>query len=159
MTPAELRTLREGLGLTLADVATLGSVQLRTAQRWEEGVSAVPKEVAQALRSLDSVVERALREAVAQVARCDPPPAQVALLRYRSDDDLARADPVMAERFQPAPAKVHGMMIGRLSRALQADGIEVRIVGFDRETYAAWRRREKLPDRSDTRAAWAAVQV
>lgn len=37
MKPAELKTIRESLGLTIRDIAAIGNVSPRTVQNWENG--------------------------------------------------------------------------------------------------------------------------
>ena len=54
MTPAELRMVRESLGLTGEDLARHLGVALRTVRRWEHGQSPIPDGVQAELQTLES---------------------------------------------------------------------------------------------------------
>ena len=53
MTPAELKTIRESLGLTVQWLADRAGVKLRTVQYWESGRSGVPADVSELLLRID----------------------------------------------------------------------------------------------------------
>lgn len=156
MTNAELKTLRESLGLPLQWVADQAHVRLRTAQYWEQGRNPVPGDVAQMMRRVDAHLWDIVAQAVAQVkAAADEAgslPGQIDLVRYRTDADLWRYQP----DFAPLPATCHGMMLSRVIHALEPLHVAIRIVYMQPETYESW-----LDDRADSaemRAQWAAEQ-
>ena len=165
MTGAELQTLREACGLTREDLATLAGVQARTVKHWENGHAAgVPADVADVVRKLDASLSAACNEGLqviaAQAARKTwRAPADVALIRYASADDLARYRSDMAG----LPAGVHGALVARLRLLVPtlpgfAD-VAVRVVWMWSDDYEAWRQAGAMPDSEENRAGWAALQV
>lgn len=154
MTPAELKTMREFLGLTLGWVADRAGVALRTAQYWESGRQRVPADVAQMLTDLDGLVDaiiQPLAQSVTSLAPADRP-AQIVLLRYRTDADLWDFRPDMAG----LPASFHAAMLSRLQRLLWAAGVKTGIQYMEPVQYFDW-----LDGRADTessRAEWAGLR-
>ena len=154
MTPAEFKSIREGLGLTaqaLADI--LGLKHLRTVQRWDSGERAVPADVAATMQRLDANVEKMVAGAISTYGRM--PGADVVLLRYRGDDDMAQFDARSLKALHSSA--VHAAAVERTRQALTRTGVNVRIVYMDPEAYTEW-----LSDRSDgpaRRAQWAALSL
>jgi hypothetical protein len=154
MTPAEFKTIRESLGLTAQWIADQAYVQLRTAQYWEAGRTAVPADVANMLHGIDKKLEATVAQAVARIdelTKHHGAPAKITLLRYRSNADLWRFRPDM----QPLPATTHAAMLSRLSRVLWSRNIPFVIEFMGPDEYLTW-----LAGRTDTeveRAAWAAT--
>lgn len=156
MTGAELRTLRDSLGLSAEQVAGMAGVKGRTVQRWEVDDWPVPQDVAELLQRLDALLERAVLGAVdglqaAQEGRGAP--QEVLLLRYRSAEDLARYRPDMAE----LPPAVHGALVDRVRLAFARLGVGSRIVWMDAAAYEAWRGKRR--DSEALRSQWAAEQI
>lgn len=54
MTPAELKTLRESLGLPVQWLAERANVQRRSVEYWEAGRSKVPDDVAELMLQIDA---------------------------------------------------------------------------------------------------------
>lgn len=164
LTPAEIKTLRESLGLSAQALgARLGGVADRTIRRWESGQSTpATGDVADELHRLDAAVERLVQQTLEQVdalAEREGAPQQVVLLRYASDADLARHQPGLAAAFGEGAAGLHAVALDRIRVALARRGCQVRLVWFDPAAYASWRRREHRPDHAASRAAWAGQQV
>ncbi len=152
MTPAELKTLRESLGLSAQWVADQSGVRLRTVQYWEAGRMPVPEDVAALLSRIDAQYERAVSEALAAINEAPEKPAEVVLVRYRSDADLWRFRPDM----EPLPASSHAALLSRLRRALWTAGVPSVIEYMEPDEYLAWLGKRK--DTDAMRAAWAAAQ-
>lgn len=159
MTPAEFKTLRERLGLSGETLGTLlpRSVIDRTVRRWESGaITPIPNDACEFLRALDERAEQQVRQTQAFVAAARAEQGQAAegitLLRYADLNELRAVDVDTAH----LGLGFHAALIGRVREALEREGVPVRIVFFDAAAYAAWRRAERLPDLSSTRAAWAA---
>lgn len=157
MTGAELRTLRDSLGLSADQLAQMLGNRDRTIRRWESGEWPVPDDAAEVLQRLDAQVERAVQGAVDALQdakrRTRKPPADAVLVRYRTDRDLAYYRPDMAAW----PLCVHGALIDRVRLAFSRLGVTTRIVWMDDEAYSDW-----LAGRIDSeplRAAWAAEQI
>lgn len=90
---ANLRALREEVGISQADLADLAGVAVSTAKRWERGVYAVPADVFDALASLRRWVEAQAAAHVAQASalaeELGPGLGRVRLTYYRTPDELA----------------------------------------------------------------------
>lgn len=160
LTGAELQTLREACCLTREELGELAGVAARTVKHWENGRAGVPADVAALAHRLDATIQQAADNGARVVAQAraqhgGTAPADVVLMRYRSDDDLATYRPDMAGQ----PASVHGAMVQRLTATLRATGQPVRIVWMDQDDYEAWRAAHSLADLESTRATWAADQV
>jgi transcriptional regulator with XRE-family HTH domain len=163
VTPAEVRTYREGLGLSARALADrLGLAEERTVRRWEDGSRRVPEGVADELRRLDALVERMVTIGL-WTWKDAAPGTEVALLRYRTADgrsgderdDLAERDPAAARDL--GGADVHGAAVRRLAEAIRREGGTCRIVWFDADAYDAWRGPRR--DTAALRAAWAALRA
>ena len=106
MTPAELKTMRESLGLPVQWLAERANVQRRTVEYWEAGRSKVPNDVSDLLLQIDTQFAEATRQALAavgeQTAVQGHPPETVRLYRYRDDAELWQARPDL--RGLPATA-------------------------------------------------------
>ena len=159
MTGAELDTLRRACGWEREDLADLCQVQTRTIKHWQNGRATVPEPVARFVRAqalwLQELTARTMREYadVLELAKSSSAgePLEVVLLRYKDAADLAGAD--AAEALTPA---THAALTLRIMLALQAQGVEVRIVWFDALAFGEWAYREGVSDTSASRAAWAA---
>ena len=127
MTSAELKTLRESLGLPVQWLAERANVQRRTVEYWEAGRSKVPDDVAELLLKLDAQFAEATRQALAvvdeQTAKQGQPPETVRLYRYRDDAALWEARPDMRD----LPVTAHAALLARVRIALQDRGQSVAI--------------------------------
>lgn len=75
LTPAEVRALREGLGVTAEWIAEHLGIQTRTVKRWEAGANAIKPFAVEALLSLESQAADQVAEHVATLrADADLPP-------------------------------------------------------------------------------------
>lgn len=157
MTGAELRTLREGLGLSPDDLGALADVQGRTIKHWESGRAGVPDDVAALVLEWDARFTNAAREALAVPKPGGwGPDDELVLLRYLNTEDLHFYRPDM----RALPHTAHGALLSRVRLALSALGVSVRVVYLQPEAYNAWRKATGNPaDTEATRAAWASLQV
>lgn len=158
MTAAEFRTLRDALGLSVDVCCRLFGVADRTIRRWDSGRLPVPDPVAHQLLEVDadfdSAAAGAVRKALDEVARRGEAPADITIVRYRSDEDLARYRPDMRQLGTQA----HGALVDRLVRALRAADLpQPRLVWMDPASYEAWR--GTRPDHENLRAKWAGSQL
>lgn len=153
MTPAELKTIRENLGLTVQWLAENAKVSHRSATYWEAGKGKVPDDVAALLESVAAKIQTAADEAIKQVnniAIAQGLPDEIVLLRYKTDADLHKYRP----DFIGLPVTCHAALLGIISRELRLMGIKASIAYFDEAAYLAW-----LSGRADNegeRAAWGA---
>ncbi len=127
MTPAELKTIRESLGLPVQWLAERAGVQRRSVEYWEAGRSNVPADVEALLLKLDAQLAEATRQALAvvdeQTAAQGHPPETVRLHRYRDDAALWQARPDM----HGLPVTAHAALLARVRAALMARGQPVVI--------------------------------
>ncbi|MGN8245219.1 helix-turn-helix domain-containing protein [Cellulomonas soli] len=104
MSPAELRVVREYLGLTGEALAAYLGVSSRTVRHWEAGQFAVPDGVRLELEQLEEITARAVDDAVAQLLDVPEP----TVLVYRSDEEYRAAQPDTR-----LPASWHRAVIAR----------------------------------------------
>jgi transcriptional regulator with XRE-family HTH domain len=157
MTPAELKTIREAVGLSVPDLAALAGVQERSVRYWESGRSAVPDDVASIVTRLDQQLAGTTRQLVDLVreqiqAMGGQAPADIVLLRYRENADLWRFRPDM----KPFPTATHGALLARCRAGLADLHVKTRIVYMEPDAYNQW-----LAGREDgdaLRSEWAALQ-
>ena len=127
MTSAELKTLRESLGLPVQWLSERANVQRRSVEYWEAGRSRVPADVAELLLQIDAQFAEATRQALAvvdeQTAKQGRPPKTVRLYRYRDDAALWEARPDM----RGLPVTAHAALLARVRIALQDRGQSVAI--------------------------------
>ncbi len=156
MTPAELKTMREAVGLSVPDLAALAGVQDRSVRYWESGRNAVPADVAAMVEGLDARLDGLTGQLVAVVrdliSRRGSAPEEITLLRYRENADLWHFRPDL----KPYPATTHGALLARCRAALADLHVKTRIVYMEPQAYAQW-----LTGRADSetaRSEWAALQ-
>lgn len=126
MTSAELKTLREALGLPVTWVAEHTNVQRRTVEYWESGRISVPQHVATLLIDLDKRFDDAAEQAlsVSEAARKEHgQPESIDLKRYRTDEALWAARPDMLG----LPVTAHAALLDRCRRVLLAAGFSVTL--------------------------------
>lgn len=127
MTPAELKTIRESLGLPVQWLADRAGVQRRSVEYWEAGRSNVPADVAELLLKLEAQFAEATRQALdvvdEQALKQGHPPETVRLYRYRDDAALWAARPDM----RGLPVTAHASLLARVRMALLARGHAVVI--------------------------------
>lgn len=149
MSPAELKTLREACGLSVADLAAMAQVQERTARYWESGSrGAVPADVCDLVREVDSRIERAAQDLAAGVSSGELAPC---LVRFRENAELWYFRP----EFRPLPAAAWGAVLWRCQTTLQARGLACSIHYMDAAAYARWR--GNRPDSEALRCEWASM--
>ena len=129
MTPAELKTMRESLCLTVEWLAAQADVRGRTIRHWESGRNRVPDDVAQMVTGIESQSRAMVAAALRQVddARAQLPAGGklggVDLRRYASDEELWGRHP----EFRPLPVTWHASVLARIARELEARGVEAVI--------------------------------
>jgi DNA-binding XRE family transcriptional regulator len=115
MTAAELRVVREYLGLTGDALAAHLGVSSRTLRHWEAGVYAIPDGVREEIEDLEEVTARAVDDAVAQLMDVPDPVAVV----YRTDDEYHHAHPEIT-----LPASWQRAVVARAAERVPGLGID-----------------------------------
>lgn len=130
MTPAELKTYREALGLPVSWVAEAAGVQRRTVEYWESGKSPVPQDVSEMIIELELLqknsAEQALRVALEQ-RELRGQPGKVTLKRYRHDAALWDGRPDM----KGFPVTFHAQILVKARLALIQAGFDVELIYAD----------------------------
>lgn len=85
LTPAELRTAREQLGLTGDHLAKMLGVNPRTLRSWEQGRDPIPGRIRPEIAELKEETAKAVTEAVASLGEDD------VLITYRDDEEYRAA--------------------------------------------------------------------
>lgn len=107
MTPAELRVVREYLGLSPEWLASHLAVSARTVRHWEAGKYAIPDGVRLAVEELEETTGRYVGAVVDQLMDLPDP----AVVTYRTDDEYRAADP-----DSPFPASWHRAAVARVAQ-------------------------------------------
>lgn len=155
MTSAELKTMREAVGLTVPELAALADVQERTVRYWESGRNQVPEDVTDLVSRIDAMLNSLVAQTVDLVRskiKAHGKPIGITLLRYRENADLWRFRP----DFKPLPTTTHGALLARTRAALADLHVETRIVYMESSAYSTWL--DGKPDTESTRSIWAAQQ-
>lgn len=157
MTPAELKTIREAIGLTVPDLAAIAGVQERTVRYWESGRSAVPDDVAAQVEAIDhrltDMAAAALRQVREATAEHGAAPQSIVLVRYRENADLWHYHP----GFRPLPVTTHAALLARTRAALADLHVRMVIQYLNPAEYSQWL--AGRPDSEAMRSAWAAEQI
>lgn len=112
MSDAELRVLRESLGLTGDWLAAHLGVSPRTVRHWEQGKYTVPRGVAKTLRGLEEETAALVKETAAELLeeyKTNPEPPQMVV--YRTDEDYLASDPEPVRT-----ASWHRAMVARIAQ-------------------------------------------
>lgn len=122
MTSAELKTMRESLGLSQQWLADKAGVRLRTIQRWEAGDQAVPEDVAaivHEMRQRQAKDVASMCEFVRKLFKCPP----LRLQRFRTDEELH----AKKRSWKDLSAAYHASVLLRVQEVLEAEGKKVVI--------------------------------
>lgn len=156
MTPADLKTLREAIGLTVPDLASLAGVQERTVRYWEAGKNKPPQDVQDMVLSIDARLNALVDQIVLlvkdMISSQGSAPESITLLRYRENADLWHFRP----DFRPLPTTTHGSLLARCRAALADLHVATRIVYMDSQAYGQWL--NGRVDSESARSEWAAQQ-
>jgi len=106
MPPAEIRSAREHLGLSHAELAAILAIDERSVRRWEVGTQPIHDGNARALRRIVDITASTVRRHVIEL-RGRPQPI---LVTYRSDEDMWTDHPT----FAPFPARWHRIIAARV---------------------------------------------
>lgn len=155
MNGAELKTIRESLGISAQWLANQSGVKLRSVQYWESGRSPVPDDVSGMVTRIDQMLDESVNRYIDHVQSMPSPPKMIALVRYRNDSDLwsFRTD------MKPLPATCHGALLARLIKRLGGAKISAHVVYMDARKYREWLSNNGMDESEQSRAAWAAEKL
>lgn len=107
MTPAELKVIREFLGLSSAALAKHLGVSDRTVRHWEEGKYPIPDGVRLEIEKLEAHTAEFVASVVEKVTDVPDP----VVVTYRTDEEYRAAHPE-----SPMPASWHRAAIARVAQ-------------------------------------------
>lgn len=126
MSGAELKTLRESIGLPARWIADMTNMDLRTVQYWEVDKNPIPDIVEKMLIELvDAIENKAILMAKYIIENRDPSGLPCKLIRYKSETALWLTDPDLGER--KIPVNCYAIILARVRRILRNNGINVTI--------------------------------
>lgn len=108
MTPAELRVVREWLGLTGEALGRLVGVRDRTIRRWEAGQDVIPDGVRVDIEHLKATADEYVESLVEGLLGA----SKVVLITYRTNEDFWSEDPSR----KPFPASYHRAISARVAQ-------------------------------------------
>ena len=111
MTPAELRVVREFLGLSSAALAGYLGVTDRTVRHWEAGKYPVPDGVRIEIEKLEAYTARFVADVVERLLDIPDP----VVVTYRTDEEYHEAHPEI-----PLPASWHRAVVARVAQEVPA---------------------------------------
>jgi len=107
MTPAELKVVREYLGLSSAALAKYLGVSDRTVRHWEEGKYPIPDGVRLEIEKLEAYTAEFVAGVVEKLMDIPDP----VVVTYRNDEEYHAAHPEI-----PLPASWHRAVIARVAQ-------------------------------------------
>jgi transcriptional regulator with XRE-family HTH domain len=107
MHAAEIRSIREYLGLSHAELAAVLEINPRLARRWETGEQSIGDLNADGIRKIVDITAKFARRHVIYL-RTHPQPT---LVTYRSDEEMWVKHP----HLRPLPARWHRMLSARVA--------------------------------------------
>ena len=140
MTGAELKTLRETLGLPVSWLADQAQVRQRSVNYWESGRFSVPEGIATMILDVETRLRRKYCELMVYVENGSP-----CLVRYRTHNEMLAYEPDLGS----LPASAYAAMLGWIRLHTP-----IRIVWMESGVYRDW-----LGDRNEclaTRLSWCA---
>lgn len=126
MHPAEFKTLRESLGLTISTLVKVIDVDERTLRKWESGKKQPPQGVVDTLVGFDDLVNKTVAEMVNTHQKSMQNGGQqgVVLERFVEAEDLAAAYPA----FAGLPTMTFGVVLFRVRQKFIDLGVPVSII-------------------------------
>lgn len=126
MHPAEFKTLREAVGLSISTLVKVIDVDERTLRKWESGKKKLPQGVIDSLLGIDDLLNKTADhifkiEKEALDARNDN---SVALKRFIEEEDLLNAFP----EFEGLPMTSFGVVLFRVRQKFIDLGASVSII-------------------------------
>ena len=123
MNAAELKTLRESLGLTAQWLADAVNVNLRTVQYWESGRNnKIPEDVQNVIYDLDRFISSEIESEVDRLNDIQ----SITLERFRDEAAMIASKP----EFKGLPVTAHAMYVARLRAVLKKRTVSVKIDYF-----------------------------
>jgi len=121
MHPAEFKTLREAVGLSISTLVKVIDVDERSIRKWESGKKKLPKDVIEAVVAIDQLLTDTANLAFDEFQKT--PKDSVILHRYIEEEDYLTAHP----EFEGLPITTYGVALFRLRQKFMDANIPVSI--------------------------------
>jgi predicted transcriptional regulator len=121
MHPAEFKTLREAVGLSISTLVKVIDVDERSIRKWESGKKKLPVDVIESLVGIDQLITDTAERAFAEFQK--EPQDSVVLERYIEEEDYLNAHP----EFEGLPITTYSVVLFRLRQKYIDLGIPVSI--------------------------------
>lgn len=121
MHPAEFKTLREAVGLSISTLVKVIDVDERSIRKWESGKKKLPQDVIDAVVAIDQLVTDTANLAFDEFQKT--PKDSVILQRYIEEEDYLTAHP----EFEGLPITTYGVALFRLRQKFMDANIPVSI--------------------------------
>ena len=121
MHPAEFKTLREALGLSISTLVKVIDVDERTLRKWESGKKKLPQGVIDSLVAVDTLVDTTAQQLFSRLQATAQD--SVVLHRFIDEEDLLTAHP----EFEGLPMSTYGVVLSRVKQRFSDLGMPVSI--------------------------------
>lgn len=121
MHPAEFKTLREAVGLSISTLVKVIDVDERSIRKWESGKKKLPQDVIDAVVAIDQLLTDTANLAFDEFQKT--PKDSVILQRYIEEEDYLTAHP----EFEGLPITTYGVALFRLRQKFMDANIPVSI--------------------------------
>lgn len=121
MHPAEFKTLREAVGLSISTLVKVIDVDERSIRKWESGKKKLPLDVIASLVAIDQLITDTVEYAFAEFQTS--PQDRVVLKRYIEEEDYLNDHP----EFEGLPITTFAVVLFRLRQKYIELGIPVTI--------------------------------
>jgi len=121
MHPAEFKTLREAVGLSISTLVKVIDVDERTLRKWESGKKKLPQGVIDSLVAVDTLLTATANNLFDTTQKT--PQDSVVLYRFIDEEDLLNQHP----EFEGLPMSSYGVVLFRVRQKLMDLGIQVSI--------------------------------
>lgn len=121
MHPAEFKTLREAVGLSISTLVKVIDVDERSIRKWESGKKKLPVDVIESLVGIDQLITDTAERAFVEFQK--DPKDSVVLERYIEEEDYLNAHP----EFEGLPITTYSVVLFRLRQKYMDLGIPVSI--------------------------------
>ncbi len=121
MHPAEFKTLREAVGLSISTLVKVIDVDERTLRKWESGKKKLPQGVIDSLVAVDTLLTTTANNLFDTIQ--ETPQDSVVLYRFIDEEDLLTKHP----EFEGLPMSSYGVVLFRVRQKLLDLGKSVSI--------------------------------
>ncbi len=126
MTPAEFRTIRQSLLLSIKEVSMLTLAKEGRVKAWEAGIVPVPEAEAGLLRDIDRKINQSMADAIAAIGD----KSEVTLRRFKDARQFEAHGPSMHPIPKFLSFRCHCALIMRLQTVFKATGKIVLVQYF-----------------------------